>query len=793
MVDISISVRKLVEFILRSGDISDGSSGTLSKEAMNAGSRIHRKLQKMAGSYYDAEVSLKHAVTREDICLVVEGRADGIIDQKSNKNADTDYMIDEIKGVYRKLDDIEEPETVHLAQAKCYAYIWALKNKLKDISVQVTYVNLESEEIKRFSELYTFGELEQWYTELMDKMFMWVKLALEHSKERNSSIENLEFPYSYRKGQKNMAACVYNTIKNGEHLFVQAPTGIGKTMAAIFPTVKSFATGLTEKLFYLTAKTIAKSVAVNAFAVLRDKGLYFKTVIITAKEKACPLDEMNCDPEKCPYAKGHYDRVNNALYEMVKNENVIDRDCVAGYAERYKVCPFELSLDASLFADGIICDYNYVFDPRVNLKRFFAKDDGQAGKYVFLVDEAHNLVDRASSMYSAVLIKEDFLEAKKIIKNYSVKTTRAIDRCNREFLALKRQLVGLDYMELASIGDLEFALMNLYSALETFLEDHRHIKERKEVMEFYFKINTFLNIRDLVDENYVIYDELLSDGRFMVKLYCIKPSANLSLCMSRGIATVFFSATILPVKYYKEMLSDSESDRAIYIPSPFDREKRRILLGRDVTTRYNRRNKNEYLHIFEYIRKIVDAHKGNYMVFVPSYNMLEKLYDITEEEGVGDYHVMTQSPAMTETEREEFLEEFDRRNDILAFCIMGGIFSEGIDLTGESLVGAVVVGPGLPQVCNERQIQMDFFDRNGRDGFRYTYQYPGINKVFQAAGRVIRTEKDMGVIALLDERFAYREYTELFPIEWNDHLTCNRGNVRRLLENFWDKYNRDNS
>ena len=354
MVDISISVRKLVEFILRSGDISDGSSGTLSKEAMNAGSRIHRKLQKMAGSFYDAEVSLKHAVTREDICLVVEGRADGIIDQRSNKNADTDYMIDEIKGVYRKLDDIEEPETVHLAQAKCYAYIWALKNKLKDISVQVTYVNLESEEIKRFSELYTVGELEQWYTELMDKMFMWIKLALEHSKERNSSIENLEFPYSYRKGQKDMAACVYNTIKNGEHLFVQAPTGIGKTMAAIFPTVKSFATGLTEKLFYLTAKTIAKSVAVNAFAVLRDKGLYFKAVIIPAKEKACPLDEMNCDPEKCPYAKGHYDRVNNALYEMVKNENVIDIDCVAGYAERYKMCPFELSLVASLFADVII-------------------------------------------------------------------------------------------------------------------------------------------------------------------------------------------------------------------------------------------------------------------------------------------------------------------------------------------------------------------------------------------------------------------------------------------------------
>lgn len=832
--NIKISVRNLVEFIFRSGDISDSSSGTLSKEAMNAGSRIHRKLQKKAGSYYNAEVPLSLTVSREDYTVTVEGRADGIIDMRHEKvkadaenidNEDTNVIktvetnteiintddvenrhkpsvtVDEIKGVYKKLSDIEEPIKVHKAQAMCYAYIYAMKNELESIAVQMTYVNLDTEEIKRFSENFTFEYLEKWYSDLIDELLRWVDYAVSHGDERNDTIDALEFPFEYRKGQKDMVACVYKAIEGERHLFVQAPTGIGKTMAAIYPTIKSFATGLTTKLFYLTAKTIAHTAPAAAIELLRNQGLVFQTVTLTAKEKICPLSEMDCSPESCPYAKGHFDRINEALYDLITNEERIDRDTVTAYAEKHMVCPFELSLDAALFADGIICDYNYVFDPRVNLKRFFANEGGAGGRYTFLVDEAHNLVDRASSMYSATLIKEDFLAIKKIIKKYSEKTARSIDKCNKELLAMKKALADESYQVLTGLGDIHFKLLNLHSAMESFLEDYKHIPERKEVLDFYFKLTSFLNISELVDDSYVIYDELLYDGRFMLKEYCVHPANNLKTCLDKGTATIFFSATILPVKYYMEMLSNQPEDYAIYIPSPFEQANRRIMLGLDVTTRYNRRTEQEYINIYCYIKSLVCGRRGNYMVFFPSYQMLNQVYEIAAlDESNSNIHILLQNAHMNEAEREAFLREFEEKDNVLALCIMGGIFSEGIDLTGDKLIGAVVVGPGLPQVCNERRIMMDYFNnrssadiqpqyQRGQDGFKYAYLYPGINKVFQAAGRVIRTESDRGIILLLDERFAANEYCRLFPAEWNDYMCVNRNNVKQKIEDFWKTKN----
>ncbi|MGN0394001.1 MAG: ATP-dependent DNA helicase [Coprococcus sp.] len=792
--DIKISVRNLVEFIFRSGDISDSSNGTLSKEAMNAGSRIHRKLQKKAGSYYNAEVPLKLTIERNSYNVTVEGRADGIIEKNTN------VTIDEIKGIYKKLSDIEEPVKVHKAQAMCYAYIYAKYNSLEKICVQMTYVNLDTEEIKRFNEEFTFEYLEGWYQNLIDELLKWVDYAAEHIEKRDMSIAKLEFPFEYRKGQKKMAACVYKAIADKKNMFVQAPTGIGKTMAAVFPAIKAFSTGLTTKLFYLTAKTIAHTVAASAIEMLRKQELVFQTVTITAKEKICLLPEMECNPEKCAYANGHFDRINEALYDLITHEEFIDRNVVTAYAGKHMVCPFELSLDATLFADGIICDYNYVFDPRVNLKRFFASDGREDGKYTFLVDEAHNLVDRASAMYSAALIKEDFLDIKKIVKKYSEKTAKSIDKCNKEFLALKKELGGDRYNVLDGIGEIYFKLLNLHSYLESFLEDYKHIPERKDVLEFYFKLTSFLNISELVDDSYVIYDELLDDGTFMLREYCVHPANNLKLCLDKGISTIFFSATILPVRYYMEMLSDQPEDYAIYISSPFEQANRRIMLGLDVTTRYTRRTEQEYANIYEYIRSMVNGKRGNYMVFFPSYQMMNKVYDIAKaDEANNDIHIIMQNQHMNEEEREAFLKEFSDNDNILSFCIMGGIFSEGIDLDGEKLIGAIVVGPGIPQVCTERRIMMDYFnnrkrdpdDRGGtQDGFKYAYLYPGINKVFQAAGRVIRTENDKGIILLLDERFASNEYFRLFPVEWNDYMCVNRKNIAQYIDDFWAKFDK---
>ncbi len=789
--EFQISVRHMVEFIYRSGDIKSSGAGVLSKDAMNAGNRIHKKIQKSAGSYYKAEVPLKIMLKkgRHDTNLIIDGRADGIIDKREKEGELSVVTIDEIKGVYKNVRDLEEPEFIHMAQAMCYAYIYAVNEGLSEIDVRITYANLETEEIQQFVTNCTFEYLEKWFNDTVDKLMTWVDFTIDHEKKRNESIEKLEFPYEYRKGQKDMAACVYKAIDSGKRLFIQAPTGIGKTMAAVFPTIKAFSTGLASKMFYLTAKTIAHTVANNSLDILRGNGMFFSSVTITAKEKICPMEETECDGEICPYAKGHYDRINEALFDIINHEEKIDRETVLSYAEKYMVCPYELCLDATLFADGIICDYNYVFDPQVNMNRFLSQMIFMAGRFVFLVDEAHNLVDRASSMYSVALIKEDFLALKNILKKYNSHTARAADNCNREMLRLKKECVDSEYKELDDISELYIKLLTLKYKLESFLEEHAHIPEKKEVLEFYFNLTSFLCIGEFADsKSYVTYDEILQDGRFMVKLYCVHPAENLNKCLIKGVATVFFSATILPVKYYMEMLSNDENDVAIYIPSPFDSEKRRILVGTDVTTRYTKRTTAQYENIYKYILAVTESHRGNYMIFFPSYKMMESVYEIAIRDDALSKNIMLQKAGMTEKEREDFLTYFEKETEVLAFCIMGGIFSEGIDLTGDKLIGAVVVGPGLPQVSNERKIMMDFFNkRNGHtnDGFNYAYLYPGINKVFQAAGRVIRTEDDRGIILLLDERFCRREYNSLFPIEWEDVIYCNRQNVTGFLEDFW--------
>ncbi|WP_330428248.1 ATP-dependent DNA helicase [Coprococcus sp. OM06-25] len=413
------------------------------------------------------------------------------------------------------------------------------------------------------------------------------------------------------------------------------------------------------------------------------------------------------------------------------------------------------------------------------------------------MDEAHNLVDRASSMYSAEIVKEDFLELKKLTAQYGGRMARHIGSCNRELLTMKKEIPEEGYRVLSSIAPLHLKLLSLHEAIQLFLEEHRQIPERKEVLNFYFNLTSFLNIAEMMDENYVVYDEIRDDGRFVVRLYCVKPAVNIRNCLDKGLATVFFSATILPVRYYMEMLSDCPEDRAIYIPSPFSAENRKIMIANDVTTRYTNRNEAMYRNIYSYIERVISARLGNYMVFFPSYAMLEKVHVLTEElpESLG-VEVIAQEQYMTESDRESFLRAFEEKDNVLALCIMGGIFSEGIDLTGDRLIGAIIVGPGLPQVCTERKLMMDYFDSrtaadekeaaSDRNGFRYAYQYPGINKVFQAAGRVIRTETDQGIILLIDERFATRRYTELFPVEWNDSVICNMQNVDGILEQFWD-------
>lgn len=778
---IKISVRNLVEFILRSGDLDNRKDRTPDKNAMQAGSRIHRKIQRKMGMDYHAEVPLRIIIEEERYQLVIEGRADGIIIDEENDIA----TIDEIKGMYMDFTYLTEPIEVHQAQAMCYAYIYAVQHDLKKMKIQMTYCNLDTEEIKRFLKVISFHELEKWFFDLIASYKKWADFSYDWRLKRQASIQNLEFPFPYRKGQKKLVSDVYRTIYRGKNLFIQAPTGVGKTISTIYPAVRAVGENLADKIFYLTAKTITGSVAKETFDLLAANGYRAKIVAITAKEKMCKCEEVDCNPESCPYAKGHYDRVNDAVFDLLLQEDNFTREVFFEQAEKFMVCPFELCLDTATWADNIICDYNYVFDPNVYLKRFFA--EGLKGDYIFLVDEAHNLVERGRSMYSAALYKEDFLAIKKILKNHSKKLEKELERCNKIMLEYKRNCDT--YMVLEDIGNLIFALMRLGSEMDKFFQKTREFQGKEECLQFYFDVRNFLNIYDRVDENYVIYSEHDEQGRFFIKLYCVDPSRNLQECLDKGKSTIFFSATFLPINYYKSLLSTKDDNYAVYAETTFRKEQSLLLIADDVSSKYTRRNQKEFMRIASYIAKIAAGKKGNYIAFFPSYKFMEQVYNQFILEYVNRFETLVQISGMKEKEREEFLEEFEkeRGQSLVAFCVMGGIFGEGIDLKKELLIGTIIVGTGLPQLSNEREILKNYYDNRQGGGFDYSYRYPGMNKVEQAAGRVIRTAEDKGVIALLDERFLNLDYINLFPREWRDYERCSLENVETKVAAFWNK------
>lgn len=826
--EIRVSVRQLVEFILREGSIDNRKSGG-ADTAMQEGSRIHRMLQRRMGSEYYSEVGLMYTWSTPDYDIIIEGRADGIIDRNWGTHDKTvpekddtlpvpilseedKVVVDEIKGTYRELKRIQEPVGVHLAQAKCYAFMYAQENHLEQIGVRMTYCNMETEELKYFHEDFTFDEIKRWFDDLLKEYKKWADFQFSWNGIRTESIKNMSFPFPYREGQKELVTYVYQTIYHKRKLFLEAPTGVGKTISTVFPAVKSMGQGMTEKIFYLTAKTITRTVAEECFGLLQENGLHIKTIVLTAKDKICFLkqsdeergNEAECNPAACPYADGHFDRINDAMYDLLTHEDHFTREKLLAYAERYRVCPFELSLDMSLFSDAVICDYNYVFDPRVYLKRFFAEGMGKHD-YVFLIDETHNLLDRGREMYSAALFKESFLHIKRLIKELSPRIAKLLDKCNKELLSMKRQCVRFQKEE--NIDSFVMSLNRLYAAMDDFLDEHDTFPDKKEIMEFYFEIAHFLNMYEIMDEHYVAYSQLMDDGGFMLKLFCVNPALNLRQCMQKGRSSVLFSATLLPIQYYKKLLGGEPTDYEVYAKSTFNEDKKALLIANDVTSRYARRNEDEYRRIARYIYEVVRQRHGNYMVFLPSHLFLEQVYDCFMREYYDKdmMECIVQEEYMSETKREEFLLRFQGNADcdfsreiafdideadtiLIGFCVMGGIFSEGIDLKRDSLIGALIVGTGMPQVGCERQLLKEYFDARGENGFDYAYRYPGMNKVLQSAGRVIRTAEDIGVVALLDERFLEPQYRRMFPREWSQYEIVNVSQISGKIENFWNEW-----
>jgi Rad3-related DNA helicase len=777
---IRISVRNLVEFIFRSGDID---SQFMSNSRALEGTKAHQKVQKK-NEYesYLPEVSLKHEVPFKGFSFSVEGRADGIITDGGL------LLVDEIKSTSRPIELIEEDGSeTHWAQAKCYAYIYCVQNSIESIGVQLTYCQLETDDIKRFRRHLSLVELEEFFFDLLDRYLVWAALTRDWTALRNASIRGLDFPFeSYRKGQRELAVSVYRTIAEGKKIFVQAPTGTGKTISTLFPAVKAVGEGHVSKIFYLTAKTIVRGVAEEALAKMKDCGLELKAVTLTAKDKICFKEKSICSPDHCEYAKGHFDRANDALLEMLRMENSFTRQVIEVYARKHRVCPFELSLDLTLWADCVICDYNYVFDPRVYLRRLFSDAPGD---YAFLIDEAHNLVDRARDMFSAELSKRPILELKKKFQGKEPGIAKALNKLN-SFMVSMRKLAEEEghHVQESEPKDIYPLLMKFMSESEEWLAKNEESELHEDLLELYFNALGFMRTAEFYDERYITYaDNSMNETR--LKLFCLDPSFLLRDAQQRGKASVFFSATLTPIEYYTEILGGGDDSYRMSLPSPFDVSNRELLIADNISTKFRNRERT-YASVAESIRSFIGQKRGNYIAYFPSYRYMNEVHALFSDRNP-EIRTIVQSGSMTEAERESFLGEFHRDSGegLLGFCVLGGVFSEGVDLKHDELIGAVIVGVGLPQLCFERDVIKDYFNRKNGQGYDYSYVYPGMNKVLQAAGRVIRTETDRGAILLIDERFGSRSYQQLFPGNWFPHRRVRSvSELEGCLSGFWHGY-----
>lgn len=757
MEKIKLSVHGLINFVMRSGDIDNTFTGI---SRMKEGQRIHQKLQKEYGSNYEKEVVLKNETIYNNMVFSVEGRADGIY--RKGK----EVLIDEIKSTTRNLEDLKyNSNPLHWAQAKCYGYFYCVENNIEEIKIQLTYYQLEDNDIKRIIENFTKKDLEKFYFSLLELYLEFSIMILNFKKERDEHIKTLQFPFiNYRKGQRFLTVGVYKTIRDKNILFVEAPTGIGKTMSTLFPSIKAIGEKLTDKIFYLTARTTTKEAANKAVYKLMDRGLRFKSVTLTAKEKICINDEVKCNPVDCPYAKGHFDRVNDAILDIYENEEIFNMETIIDYSKKHKVCPLEFQFDMAIYSDLVICDYNYVFDPTVYLRRFF---EGSVENYTFLVDESHNLVDRGRSMYSSEI---SMLKINKVADLLDEKDEKLKSRINKIYyiiddfykLAENKKYYISKYLEDEFITEIMLAMR----VMEKFLAKEKDKIYYDEVLDLYFDFSRFIKISDFYGDNFMTLVNS-QEQDILFKILCLDTSPIFKNILKRAESSVFFSATLSPIPFYADVFGAEEGYYHIKLNSPFDPNNLKVGVV-PISTRYKDRENN-----YDKIAKILENYtnrKGNYMLFFPSYKFMEEVYERFDKT---NKDIVKQDSNLTELGREQFLNQFKHESEIIAFVVLGGVFSEGIDLVGKRLIGAAVVSVGLPGISIERNLLKNYYDEKENTGFEYAYIYPGMNKVSQAAGRVIRDKEDKGSVLLLDDRFLKNPYRGLLPKSWNKITVLN--------------------
>jgi DNA excision repair protein ERCC-2 len=775
----NVSVRSLVEFVLQDGDLSPGSFQKRGRA--QAGTQGHKKVQQSRPEDYESEVEVTFQVAGEEPPMKIRGRIDGIYATRKP------VVIEEIKTTTLALDLLnEDHNSLHWAQAKCYAYIFAQQENLPEVRIHLTYYQLDSQTEKTFEKDFTLSELEVFFNALITPYLIWFRKVRERRLQRNQTIEEFNFPYGdYRPGQRDMAVAVYKAIRVNDRLYAQAPTGVGKTIAALFPAIKAIGMGFAERIFYLTAKTPGRMVAEETLGDMHKIGLQFKSVTLTAKEKICFTPPVNCDPDECVFARNYFGKVKAAL-EEIDQHDAFTRPVIEQIARAYEICPFEFSLDLALWVDCVICDYNYAFDPRVYLRRFF---DFNTGPNIFLIDEAHNLPDRARSMYSAEFDKKTVLVLRRALKGHLPVLVKKLSAINNILLEKRKacQTEELDALvEHELPEELLKAVGKFVQKAEDWLALNQPAEFRQELLDFYFSCNNYLRTAEYFDTFYVSYFERRGRSDLKAKLFCLDPAPMLADPLERSQSTIFFSATLLPLDYFKKLLTGATDHPARAFRSPFPVENVHLMIHSRISTKYKQRV-DSYAPIASAIETICNAQVGNYLVFFPSYAYMNAVLELLKER-LPEEQLLIQGRGMTETERETFLNRFstDNSETMIGFAVMGGIFGEGIDLVGERLIGAVVVGVGLPQMGLERDLIKGYFDEHNGNGFAYAYQYPGFNRVLQATGRVIRTETDRGIIVLIDERFAHARYRRLFPAHWRGfQFIQSEGEIKGHLERFW--------
>jgi DNA excision repair protein ERCC-2 len=799
----TISVRDLVEFVLRQGDLG-GDRDFVGSDRALAGIRGHQKIQRSRPTGYLTELPVEYKVETDEFTLQIRGRIDGLLITSGQ------VLLEEIKTIQGTWD--HEADPLHWAQAKFYGFIHAQEHTLKEIKIQLVYLELPAGKVTEFRQTFSFAELSDFFATTTAMYVDWLRERHHWCLARDASTDALAFPFAnYRPGQRELAVSAYRVIANGGRLFLAAPTGIGKTMSVLFPAVKALGEGKLERIFYLTARTVGRAIAEKGLVDLRQTGLKLRAVTLTAKEKVCVRAGHPCDPLTCPLALGYYDRVKPAMREVLEREE-ITRAVLEEVGQKHQVCPFELSLDVSVWADAIICDYNYVFDPQVYLRRHFAED---GGAYGFLVDEAHNLVDRAREMFSADLDGREIVDIKRAVKQASPRCSKALTQLHTAMRKLGNATKPHENSFAASDPSSELNLFlvktapirseengvstnpefpdSLIEPMETALDEvenwlvkNQPAEFREALLALYFRLHSFRRTAELYDERFVTIIE--SGPAIKVRLFCLDPSLLLRKALARGKAAIFFSATLTPMDYYRTLLGGAPEDPVLQLSSPFPSQNLAVLIQDRIQTHFKGRAES-LGDVVEAIGTLVQGRRGNYLVYFPSYQYLN---DTLQEFQIRfpPISVLVQRPGMNESERDAFLAAFsvEHGETLVGFAMLGGIFGEGIDLVGERLIGAVIVGVGLPQLCVERNLIRDYFQQQNAAGFDYAYTFTGMNRVLQSVGRVIRSETDHGVVLLIDARFDELRYRRLFPAWWKFVKVRNSDALRETVANFWKRW-----